>query len=86
MPKYRVIIENGTDSMREYSQVIVQDMPLDDHELAQIVSEVLSRRTHIVRDSIVSDADELPPSYRDDRNPWVAINLYVQVEELGLDS
>ncbi len=86
MPKYRVIIENGTDSMREYSQVIVQDMPLDDHELAQIVSEGLKGRTHIVRDSIVSDADELPPSYRDDRNPWVAINLYVQVEELGLDS
>ena len=84
--RYRVIIENGTDSMREYSQVIVQDMPPDDHELAQIVSEVLSRRTHIVRDSIVSDVDELPPSYRDDRNPWVAINLYVQVEELGLDS
>ena len=86
MPKYRVIIENGTDSLREYSQVIVQDMPLDDHELAQVVSEVLSRRTHVVRDSIVSDADELPPSYRDDRNPWVAINLYVQVEELGLGS
>ena len=84
--RYRVIIENGTDSMRECSQVIVQDMPLDDHELAQVVSEVLSRRTHVVRDSIVSDADELPPSYRDDRNPWVAINLYVQVEELGLDS
>jgi hypothetical protein len=84
--RYRVIIENGTDSMRECSQVIVQDMPPDDHELAQIVSEVLSRRTHIVRDSIVFDADELPPSYRDDRTPWVAINLYVQVEELGLDS
>jgi hypothetical protein len=86
MSKYRVIIENGTDSMREYSQVIVQDMPPDDHELAQIVSEVLSRRIHIVRDSIVSDVDELPPNYRDDRTPWVAINLYVQVEELGLDS
>ena len=83
--RYRVIIENGTDSMRECSQVIVQDMPLDDHELAQVVSEVLSRRTHIVRDSIVSDVDELPPSYRVYRTPWVAINLYVQVEKLDLD-